>query len=182
MVNVPRGTWKGVFMDLLKYLEPMKDLPKRFSNLAFWRDVRKFKDEVVNALEYVDSWGEHIENSITKTTPTIKYQIYNMDNNSSFTGSYDQVNKTINASMSSATIDVPEHSVIVPISLGIEIKSSSGGSSGFYYLPISNTYISTSGSKLTIPLCKSITMPCNDNFATPFTILHKQLFCYLITF
>lgn len=48
-------------MDLLKYLEPMRNLPKRFSNLAFWRDVRKFKDEVVNALEYVDSWGTHIE-------------------------------------------------------------------------------------------------------------------------
>lgn len=51
-------------MDLLKYLEPMKNLPKRFSNLAFWRDVRKFKDEVVNAFEYVDSWGKHIESLI----------------------------------------------------------------------------------------------------------------------
>lgn len=52
-------------MDLLKYLEPMKDLPKRFSNLAFWRDVRKFKDEVVNALEYLYSWGTHIESSLS---------------------------------------------------------------------------------------------------------------------
>lgn len=51
-------------MDLLKYLEPMKNLPKRFSNLAFWRDVRKFKDYVVNAFEYVDSWGSNIENTI----------------------------------------------------------------------------------------------------------------------
>lgn len=44
-------------MDLLKYLEPMKHLPDRFSNLAFWRGCRKFKDAVVNAFEYVDSWG-----------------------------------------------------------------------------------------------------------------------------
>lgn len=51
-------------MDLLKYLVPMKDLPKRFSNLAFWRDTRKFKDEVVNAFEYVDSWGTSIENEL----------------------------------------------------------------------------------------------------------------------
>lgn len=51
-------------MDLLKYLEPMKHLPDRFSNLAFWRGVRKLRDEVVNAFEYVDSWGEHIETSI----------------------------------------------------------------------------------------------------------------------
>ena len=51
-------------MDLLKYLEPMKNLPERFSNLAFWRGVRKLRDEVVNALEYVDSWGESIESSL----------------------------------------------------------------------------------------------------------------------
>ena len=49
-------------MDLLKYLEPMKNLPDRFSNLAFWRGVRTLKDEVVKAFEYVDSWGENIEN------------------------------------------------------------------------------------------------------------------------
>lgn len=48
-------------MDLLKYLEPMKNLPERFSNLAFWRGVRKLKNEIVNAFEYVDAWGENIE-------------------------------------------------------------------------------------------------------------------------
>ena len=48
-------------MNLLKYVEPMKNLPERFSNLAFWRGCRKFKDSVVNALEYIDSWGTHIE-------------------------------------------------------------------------------------------------------------------------
>lgn len=51
-------------MDLLKYLEPMKNLPERFSNLAFWSGVRKLKDEVVSAFEYVDSWGDSIENKI----------------------------------------------------------------------------------------------------------------------
>ena len=51
-------------MDLLKYLEPMKNLPERFSNLAFWRGVRKLRDEVVNAFEYVDSWGEHMESQL----------------------------------------------------------------------------------------------------------------------
>lgn len=54
-------------MDLLKYLEPMKNLPERFSNLAFWRGVRKLRDEVVNAFEYVDSWGENIESSLGLT-------------------------------------------------------------------------------------------------------------------
>lgn len=51
-------------MELLKYLEPMKNLPERFSNLAFWRGVRKLKDEVVNAFEYVDSWGKNIESEL----------------------------------------------------------------------------------------------------------------------
>lgn len=52
-------------MDLLKYLEPMKNLPERFSNLAFWRGVRKLKDEVVSAFEYVDSWGKNIESTLS---------------------------------------------------------------------------------------------------------------------
>ena len=52
-------------MDLLKYLEPMKNIPERFSNLAFWRGVRKLKDEVVNAFDYVNSWGNNIESKLT---------------------------------------------------------------------------------------------------------------------
>jgi hypothetical protein len=55
-------------MDLLKYLEPMKNLPERFSNLAFWRGVRKLRDDVVNAFEYVDSWGTHIESVVLTET------------------------------------------------------------------------------------------------------------------
>lgn len=58
-------------MDLLKYLEPMKNLPKQFSNLAFWRGVKKLRDEVVNAFEYVDSWGENIEHKLDNL-PTTK--------------------------------------------------------------------------------------------------------------
>lgn len=60
-------------MDLLKYLEPMKNLPERFSNLAFWRGVRKLRDEVVNAFEYVDSWGKSIESSIDSQKPPFYY-------------------------------------------------------------------------------------------------------------
>lgn len=55
-------------MDLLKYLEPMKNLPERFTNLTFWRGVRKLRDEVVNAFEYVNSWGEHIESLLPSGT------------------------------------------------------------------------------------------------------------------
>ena len=58
-------------MNLLKYVEPMKNLPDRFSNLAFWRGCRKFKDSVVNALEYIDSWGGNIENTVDGHTHDI---------------------------------------------------------------------------------------------------------------
>ena len=57
-------------MDLLKYLEPMKNLPNRFSNLAFWRGVRKLKDEVVTAFEYVGEWGNGIEGDIVRLENT----------------------------------------------------------------------------------------------------------------
>lgn len=58
-------------MNLLKYVEEMKNLPERFSNLSFWRGCRRFKDSVVNALEYVDSWGDNIENTVDEHTHDI---------------------------------------------------------------------------------------------------------------
>ena len=49
-------------MNLSKYLESMKNLPDRFSNLAFWRGVRKLRDKLVDTFEYVESWGNNVEN------------------------------------------------------------------------------------------------------------------------
>lgn len=51
-------------MDLLKYMETMKNIPVRFSNLAFWHGVRRLRDEVVNAFEYVNIWGTYIESRL----------------------------------------------------------------------------------------------------------------------
>ena len=56
-------------MDLLKYLKPMKNIPERFSNLAFWRGVRKLKDEVVSTFEYIEAWGDNIERKISQIKP-----------------------------------------------------------------------------------------------------------------
>lgn len=66
-------------MDLLKYLEPMRNLPERFTNLAFWRGVRKLRDEVVNAFEYVDSWGEHVEHELANATK-VNFSITSISN------------------------------------------------------------------------------------------------------
>ena len=49
-------------MNLPKYIESMKFLPDKFSNLAFWRGVRKLRDKLVDTFEYVGEWGNGIEN------------------------------------------------------------------------------------------------------------------------
>ena len=63
-------------MNLSKYLESMRNLPDRFSNLAFWRGVRKLKDEMVKTFEYVGEWGTLMEgrlnNSFTALDHTIR--------------------------------------------------------------------------------------------------------------
>ena len=53
-------------MNLSKYIESMKFLPDRFSNLAFWRGVRKLRDKIVDTFEYVGEWGNGIENSLSE--------------------------------------------------------------------------------------------------------------------
>lgn len=53
-------------MDLLKYLEPMKNLPDRFSNLAFWRGVRKLKSDIVATFNYIEVWGNNAEDVLRK--------------------------------------------------------------------------------------------------------------------
>ena len=52
-------------MDLLKYIAPMKKAtPERFSNLAFWRRVRRLRAEIVAAFQYLHDWGNRIEGEL----------------------------------------------------------------------------------------------------------------------
>ena len=63
-------------MNLSQYLETMKKLPERFSNLTFWRGVRKLRDKLVDTFEYVGEWGNGIESQITD----IKNDITTLEN------------------------------------------------------------------------------------------------------
>ena len=63
-------------MDLSQYLETMKNLPERFSNLNFWRGVRKLRDKMVDTFEYVGEWGNGIEGQIAN----IKGDIVTLNN------------------------------------------------------------------------------------------------------
>lgn len=56
-------------MHVKDYAEAMKNLPARFSNLTFWRECRKLKDSVVNALNYLNDWGISIENELANKLP-----------------------------------------------------------------------------------------------------------------
>ena len=48
-------------MNLTKFLKRMEKTPERFSNLAFWREVRKLKTNIVATFKYVESWGNNVE-------------------------------------------------------------------------------------------------------------------------
>ena len=61
--------------NLSRNLETMKNLPDRFSNLAFWRGVRKLRDAIVKEFEDVSEWGIGIEGQITN----IKNEIASLD-------------------------------------------------------------------------------------------------------
>lgn len=56
-------------MHVKDFAEAMKNLPARFSNLTFWRECRKLKDSVVDALEYLNNWGINIENVLDGKLP-----------------------------------------------------------------------------------------------------------------
>ena len=81
-------------MDLLKYLAPMKNMPERFSNLAFWRGVRKLKDEVISAFEYIDSWGKSIESELANFQIISNAGPLAVTCNNNFNGSVKIVSKT----------------------------------------------------------------------------------------
>lgn len=97
-------------MDLLKYLEPMKNLPERFSNLAFWRGVRKLRDEMVKTFEYVGDWGTLVENNLTSIESRLT-QLGNSINSIGSLASQAQSNATsaigrINNAFTSRVVDI----------------------------------------------------------------------------
>ena len=56
-------------MHVKDYAEAMKNLPARFSNLTFWRECRKLKNSVVDALTYLNDWGIGVENGLNNKLP-----------------------------------------------------------------------------------------------------------------
>ena len=114
-------------MDLSKYLETMKNLPERFANLAFWRGVRKLKDEVVNSFEYIDSWGKNIEHEIANSGLKLISEVELTTSNTSLTTLFlfkDDTTKVsyFNAIININGIDPPENAKFAYVHLQCDIS------------------------------------------------------------
>ena len=147
-------------MDLLKYLEPMKNLPDRFSNLAFWRGVRKLKDEVVNAFEYVDSWGKNIERKISQisTIHTLK-DLYVATPSSTVSLVTDLSNSTISIHGNRIEFKLPDD-CIVPIIFSVAVYINYDGEHPVTVdLPLSTSHSSFNASTNTITFNTLDTIP-----------------------
>ena len=138
-------------MELLKYLEPMKNLPERFSNLAFWRGVRKLKDEVVNAFEYVDSWGKDVE----RTEVSLSNRITNIESNIKSKSGYPILDSGLNTyDVASVDCDVRQFGdnmiimTMKPQTFSIDMGdyiNLNNNTIGLAYLGVDVTYTTSSG-------------------------------------
>lgn len=133
-------------MDLLKYLEPMKHLPERFSNLAFWRGVRKLKDEVVNAFEYVDSWGENIERDIAslQNTKIVRYGSIYIDNSPTVSVVYNLDDHYWHGTIGNISLDKKNNDIVIPLGIGFKAYKTDGTFGTFIFLPFGDCYIDDS--------------------------------------
>lgn len=170
-------------MDLLKYLEPMKNLPDRFSNLAFWRGVRKVKDDVINAFEYVDSWGENVEHDIS-SLQNIKISTYRspiLDDEPNFLAKlnlvFDSADHTCSLSSYRFTISKKPNQIIIPLGITFNIITGDTTIGDNVSLPLIWSPITTcSPTSVEFGYIQSVVVPCYSNYQSPFR--GKNFFVY----
>lgn len=127
-------------MDLLKYLEPMKNLPERFSNLAFWHGVRNLKDCVVNAFEYLDGWGESVERDISslQKTKIVRYASEYIDNFPTVSIAYNLDDHYWHGVVGKISIAKQDNDIVIPLGFAFKAYKTNGtfGTYIFYLLEI----------------------------------------------
>ena len=163
-------------MDLLKYLAPMKNMPERFSNLAFWRGVRKLKDEVVNAFEYLDSWGKNVEHDInslqnikisTYHSPMLDVDAPNFLQKLSL--SFDSANHTCSLLLDGFTISKKANQIVIPLAITFNVITGNSSMGDEISLPIVWGPISTSSpTSVEFSYIKTAVVPCYSNYQSPF--------------
>ena len=175
-------------MDLLKYLEPMKNLPERFSNLAFWRGVRKLRDDVVNAFEYVDSWGDGIELDIStlRNYKISSYQSPTFDAHSpshtmilGFNDSQHWCKLTLN----NVTLAKKANQIIIPMGISFDIITGDRTVGDNVSLPFAWCRTgSTSVDSITLSFINTTYVPCYSKYQAPFRGKNFYIYGYIIEY
>lgn len=151
---------------LLDYVDELKNLPRRFTNLAFFNDIRKAFGSVINALETVD----------TELTDLISR---NIDNASSFETAVDIANFDIVTISNVPVVSINNYTqVLVEHSKGIIASSVHAAIvlSNNVTLEIpSSAYIENSSGEISIYINKA-NLPIN---ASNLNILAIRFFVYL---
>lgn len=175
-------------MDLLKYLEPMKNLPERVSNLAFWRGVRNLKDCVVNAFEYLDSWGDGIELDISalRNYKISNYQSPTFDAHSpshtmilGFNDSQHWCKLTLN----NVTLEKKANQIIIPMGISFNIITGDGTVGDNVSLPFAWCRTgSTSVDSITLSFINTTYVPCYSKYDPPFRGKDFYIYGYIIEY
>lgn len=175
-------------MDLLKYLKPMKNLPERCSNLAFWRGVRNLKDCVVNAFEYLDSWGDGIELNISalRNYKISSYQSPKFDATSpshtmilGFNDSQHWCKLTLN----NVTLAKKANQIIIPMGISFNIITDNTTVGDNVSLPFAWCRTgSTSVDSITLSFINTTYVPCYSKYQPPFRGKDFFIYGYIIEY
>lgn len=165
-------------MDLLKYLEPMKNLPERFTNLAFWRGVRKLRDEVVNAFEYVDSWGDNVENDISslQKTKIVRYASDYIDGLPTVSVVYNLYDHYWHGVVGNISIKKHDNDIVIPLGFAFKACKRDGTFGTHIFLPFGDCVIDTTPAKtISLSNINSSNVTYNSNNVP---LIAKDIFIY----
>lgn len=175
-------------MDLLKYLEPMKNLPERFSNLAFWHGVRKLRDDVVNAFEYVDSWGDGIELNISalRNYKISSYQSPKFDAYSSSHAmvlGYNESQHWCKLVLNNVTLAKKANQIIIPMGINFNVINGDTTVGDNISLPFAWCRTNnTSVDSITLSFINTTYVPCYSNYEPPFRGKDFFIYGYIIEY
>lgn len=170
-------------MDLLKYLEPMKNLPERFSNLAFWRGVRNLKDCVVNAFEYLDSWGDGIELNISALR-NYKISSYQSPKFDAYSPSHAMIlgfndsQHWCKLTLYNVTLAKKANQIIIPMGISFDIVTGDNVSLPFAWCRTGSTSVDS----ITLSFINTTYVPCYSNYQAPFRGENFFIYGYIIEY
>lgn len=175
-------------MNLLKYLEPMKNLPVRFSNLAFWHGVRKLGDDVVNAFEYVNSWGNDIELNISALR-NYKISSYQSPKFDAYSPSHTMIlgfndsQHWCKLTLNNVTLAKKANQIIIPMGISFDIITGYTTVGDNVSLPFAWCRTgSTSVDSITLSFINTTYVPCYSKYQAPFRGKNFFIYGYIIEY